>query len=124
MSYKIGGLRNIENTGMTQVDGNIINEYPLRQQYIKDTKDIKTINKDAKNTKNIIDSSSLTEEFIKQLLNSKEYQDKRIEERKYNEKNKKFKTVKISPNITYTVFDKVKIVDMTPPVGMSIDDCE
>jgi len=66
----------------------------------------------------------LSENYIKQLLNSKEYQDKRKEDRLYIEKNKKFKTVKISPLITYNVFDVKKIVDMTPPSGMSIDDYE
>ena len=110
MSNKIGGLRN---TGMVQTD-NIFNiNRPFK---LKGT--IKTIKND------IIDSNSFTEEFIQQMLNSKEYQQKRIEEKEYTKQNKKFKTIKISPNISYNVFDKVKIVNMIPPIGMSIDDYE
>jgi hypothetical protein len=114
MSYKIGGK--LEPVGMVKTD-KIINTNNLFQK--ETTKTTKTTIKN-----DIIDSSSLTEEFIKKLLNSTEYQQKRTEERKNIEKNKKFKTVNISPNISYIVFDQVKIVDMTPPIGMSIDDYE
>jgi len=117
MSYKIGGK--LEPVGMVETD-KIINTNNLFQK--ETTTTTKTTKTTIKN--DIIDSSSLTKEFIKKLLNSTEYQQKRTEERENIEKNKKFKTVNISPNISYIVFDQVKIVDMTPPIGMSIDDYE
>lgn len=73
---------------------------------------------------NMNESKVLTDDFIKELLNSKEYQDMRKNDRKNIEKNKKFKTINISPLFKYNVFDKEKKVDMTPPVSMNIDDYE
>jgi hypothetical protein len=118
MSYKIGGLRD---TGMLETDNTQAMYVPLKYNVNIKEQNIKEQNIEEQN---IINSKILTEEFIKQLLNSKEYQDKCIKEKKNVEQHKNFKTVKISPLITYNVFDKEKIIDMTPPIGMSIDDCE
>lgn len=70
------------------------------------------------------ESKVLTDDLIKELLNSKKYQYMRKNDRINIEKNKKFKTINISPLFTYNVFDEEKKVDMTPPVSMNIDDYE
>lgn len=100
---KIGGLRVKQQMGEVETYNTLLKP---------------TFNKD------ILTPEILSEDMIKQLLNSTDYQDKRRQDKIYIEKNKNFKTVNISPIITYNVFNIEKIVDMTPPMGISIDDYE
>jgi hypothetical protein len=124
----IGGLRKTEmiyNDDLkSKLDDPLNYNNNVKEQYVKvKEQDVKVKEQYVKvKEQDVINSKMLTEEFIKQLLNSKKYQDKCIKEKEYVEQHKNFKTVQISPTITYNVFDEEKIIDMIPPVGMSMDD--